>query len=391
MEGGDNLGSDFKLRQERLRQSERYKDIMENPNIVTFGQYRLKQEGNYAPEEMYGETERRRIRSSTDSDTRSPTRRHQSLLENGHCDVINGNMNNNGAVSSKSIGKSDQDEGSTDTDSSHDTYNADEERSLSVFEDLPSLNSTAMMADYSICSNASDQQSPNTLNTEHNDTNQPAMSFTDRPAPPNNTINKLLKGGLNGIFDSYTARPSAFGRPIQHSSPLRDRVAMDDINKFSSASGGSLQERLDEMLAEYKVVRVALEQLYKCLDKEEEQKAKLENENRSLWGKNVDMTKEVVRLNKLLDSKGESNLPLHHNIPKVTQSTQTDSEPMKNMWYKTELRSIEDDIKEAAKHLKQVKEIKANFSREIDEAELKLDRLLEGRFWTDTLDHPPDP
>ena len=40
------------------------------------------QEGNYAPEEKYGVTERRRIRSSTDSDTVSPTRgRNLSFLE----------------------------------------------------------------------------------------------------------------------------------------------------------------------------------------------------------------------------------------------------------------------------------------------------------------------
>nr|XP_026694121.1 not5 protein isoform X3 [Ciona intestinalis] len=372
-EAGDNLGLDIKLRQERIRQSERYREILENPEIITFGQWRVKQEGNYAPEEMYGATERTRIRSSTDSDARSPTRGTKPLIEEngfGDCDVINGNVNNNGAVITKSHGVNNQDNSSgSDTDSSHDTYNADEEQSLSVFDDLPSLNSTAMMADYSVslCSNASDL--PAVDASEHEETPSP-ITPTPAPKAPNKTINKLLKGGLNGIVDS-----PFFSRPYQQSSPLRERVASDDMSKSSAASGVDLAERMEEMLVEHKIVRDALEQLYKSLDKEERQKEKLETENRKLWQQNVDMTKEVIRLTKLL------------GLTKSKES-QTDPHLMKNTWYKTELRlfnyihvahtrSVEGEIKEAADHLKEVKALKENFNQKIDAAEQKLTQLLK--------------
>nr|NP_001027607.1 Not5 protein [Ciona intestinalis]BAB00630.1 Not5 [Ciona intestinalis] len=361
-EAGDNLGLDIKLRQERIRQSERYREILENPEIITFGQWRVKQEGNYAPEEMYGATERTRIRSSTDSDARSPTRGTKPLIEEngfGDCDVINGNVNNNGAVITKSHGVNNEDNSSgSDTDSSHDTYNADEEQSLSVFDDLPSLNSTAMMADYSVslCSNASDLPAVDT--SEHEETPSP-ITPTPAPKAPNKTINKLLKGGLNGIVDS-----PFFSRPYQQSSPLRERVASDDMSKSSAASGVDLAERMEEMLVEHKIVRDALEQLYKSLDKEERQKEKLETENRKLWQQNVDMTKEVIRLTKLL------------GLTKSKES-QTDPYLMKNTWYKTELRSVEGEIKEAADHLKEVKALKENFNQKIDAAEQKLTQLLK--------------
>lgn len=75
-------------------ENNRYNHILTSPTIVSFGQYRLyeamlmktnhlrnilfnyrEQEGNYAPEEKYGFTERRSIRSSIDSDNiTSPTR-----------------------------------------------------------------------------------------------------------------------------------------------------------------------------------------------------------------------------------------------------------------------------------------------------------------------------
>ena len=64
-----------------------------------------------------------------------------------------------------------------------------------------------------------------------------------------------------------------------HRNIIQFAAASDDISKFNEAaatatSSGYLKSALDELTGEYKLVRVALEELYNRLNEEENEKTK---------------------------------------------------------------------------------------------------------------------
>ncbi|XP_076818674.1 uncharacterized protein LOC143464656 isoform X1 [Clavelina lepadiformis] len=372
---GDSVAVEIACWQDRLHQNERYRQILENPDIVTFGQWRVKKEGNYAPEEKYGRTERRSIRSSSDSDSISPRRRlktpvddtadNQARISNDHAEVFS-EFDKNPTTGTDLREVDDKTRTPENTLAEESMIDRTDQ---SLLTDLPSIDSTAMMVDYLTRSNISSPQ---------DDEDALMTSMTGTSTETSNAVNKILNKGLNGVSErlaSEVISRSNVGSPRSHSSPLQRR-ALDDINKLSEAIRASddLATTIDDVLNEYKVVRLVLEKLYDTLSQDEDKMAKMSTENVKLRQKNDELTDEVNRITRLLEVQQAS--PIKRKTFKLTTTRNAEAQTDQNCqtWYRTELNSVGLDLNEAKSALQ---DLKINFEDNVKKAEDKLDSMLK--------------
>jgi len=313
----------------REKIQERYLDILKNSEMINFGHWRMKQEGNYSPEEKYGFSERRLIRTTS--------------FGSDEDKIVDPEV---GKISDLNV-----DDVTKDRILARDLV-ADK------FDVADKLVEHASNEDFQ-------KQTEESTSGKTEETNRITEETNKKPENSNNTINCLLKGVLKKTKDKNVT-------------PLEEHLKSDAISS-------DLQSRVDDCTSDCKIMKTALQQLHWCLEKEEDEKEKLNQKCKKLEKNNEileeenNKLKELIRLKeneskiemKKKDSKDVAVFVSSSIVDTSDSSSQTDQEIEKSS-----LDTIKLNLEMASQYIEKLKHVRTHYDETVEQTEKAIHDVL---------------